>query len=39
MAEFKEDPELMGNIKLESDRPIQIEIADDNEDGFRSGND
>jgi hypothetical protein len=39
MAEFKEDPELMGNIKLESDRPVRIEVADDNEHGFRSADD
>jgi hypothetical protein len=39
MAEFKEDPELMGNIKLESDRPVRIEVADDNEHGFRTTDD
>ena len=37
MAEFKEDPELQGNIKLESDRPVHIEVADENNNhGFRS---
>ena len=35
MVEFKDDPQLMGNIKLESDRPVRIEVADDNEHGFR----
>ena len=37
MAEFKDDLELVGNIKLEADRPVRIEVADDdNEHGFRS---
>lgn len=40
MTDFKDDPELAGNIKLESDRPVRIEVADeDNEHGFRSAND
>jgi hypothetical protein len=36
MVEFRDDPELMGNIKLESEGQIKIEVADDNSNGFRT---
>jgi hypothetical protein len=39
MVEFRDDPELMGNIKLESDAHIKIEVADDNTNGFRTDQD